>query len=193
VHTHCRYGYFGVDEVTGEGYALATDAWADAPEEPVNNHCIDSWTLAPVTVPIAGLTPYPADVRGQPDWAAHVIVTPVSMLTMGDVSEGSVADKYDNAYNSLGVTPNGGHYGSGMVNSDPLIMIESGNASLVSVGVSTLAASAQVLDTLSVTRALYECREGANARLSNELFIQVGRADSWLGHVLASRSACFGH
>lgn len=47
-------GYFGVDVVTGEGYAFATDAWADAPKEPTDGHCIDSWTLAPVKVPIAG-------------------------------------------------------------------------------------------------------------------------------------------
>lgn len=51
---NATHGYFGVDTVTGEGYAFATDAWADAPEEPVGNHCIDSWTLAPVKVPIAG-------------------------------------------------------------------------------------------------------------------------------------------
>ena len=66
------FGYFGVDHVTGEGYAFATDTWADAPEEPTDNHCVDTWTTAPVTVPIAGLTPYPADVRSQPDWAAQV-------------------------------------------------------------------------------------------------------------------------
>jgi hypothetical protein len=168
------WGYFGIDEVTGEGYALSTDAWADAPEEPVDGHCIDSWTLAPVGVPVAGLTPYPADVRGQPDWAAQVVITPVAMLTVGDVSAATAAAKYDAAYAALNVNVGGGLYGDGMINSDPQLMLGSGDAAKVGAAVGTLAASAKVLGTLSVARALYECRDGSEARLSNELFIQVG-------------------
>jgi hypothetical protein len=170
------YGHFGVDQITGTGYALATDAWADAPEEPVEGHCIDSWTMLPVTVPIAGLTPYPADVRGQPEWAAQVIITPVAMLTLGNTTAGSVAQKYDAAYAALGVPAAGGLYGGGMVNSDPMVMLQSSDAAQVGAAVKTLAASAKVLDTLSVARALYECRERDVARLSNELFHQWTKA-----------------
>jgi hypothetical protein len=31
---------------------------------------------------IEQIAPYPADVHGQPDWAAQVIITPVAMLTL---------------------------------------------------------------------------------------------------------------
>ena len=167
------YGYFGVDQVTGAGYAFATDAWADAPEEPVDGHCIDTWTMAPVGVPISGLTPYPADVRGQPNYAAQVVVTPVAMLTLGDTSASTVAAKYDRAYASLNVAAQGGLYGDGMVNSDPLLMLQTGDPVKVGTAVAALVASAKVLGTLSLARSLYECREGASPRLSNELFNQV--------------------
>ncbi|KAI8463993.1 MAG: hypothetical protein J3K34DRAFT_129482 [Monoraphidium minutum] len=166
------YGYFGVDHVTGSGYAIATDAWAAAPEEPVDNHCIDTWTTAPVLVPVGGLTPYPREVRGQPDWAAQVVVTPVSMLTLGDTSDATVAQKYDAAYRSVNVEPQGGAYGLGMVNSDPMLMLQSADPVKIGVAVTTLVASAKALGTLSLARTLYECREGAGARLSNELFNQ---------------------
>ena len=169
------YGHFGVDQITGDGYALATDAWADAPEEPVDHHCVDTWTNVPVKVPVSGLTPYPRDVTGQPDWAAQVVITPVAMLTLGDTSEGSVAQKYDRAYASVNVNAQGGLYGDGMVNSDPMLLLESGEPLKIGVAVSTLVASAKVLDTLTLARALYECRDGESARLSNELFNQVGR------------------
>jgi len=166
------YGYFGVDQVTGNGYAMSTDTWADAPEEPVDGHCIDTWTMIPVTVPVAGLTPYPADVRGQPDWAAQVIITPVAMLTLGNASTASVAASYDSAYAALNVPAAGGLYGAGLVNSDPMLMLQSSDPVKVGTAVKMLGASAKVLDTLSVARALYECREGSGARLSNELFYQ---------------------
>jgi hypothetical protein len=167
------YGYFGVDQVTGEGYSLASNAWADSPEQPTGNHCIDTWTTAPISVPVSGLTPYPADSRGQPDWAAQVVITPVAMLTLGDTSSASVPQKYDAAYASVNVKANGGAYGAGMVNSDPLLMLQTGDPVKIGVAVGSLVASAKVLDTLSLARALYECREGAGARLSNELFNQV--------------------
>lgn len=168
------YGYFGIDYVTGDGYALATNAWAHAPEEPVDNHCVDTWTTVPVKVPISGLTPYPRDVTGQPDWAAQVIVTPVSMLTLGDTSTSTVAQKYERAYTSVNVNAGGGLYGDGMVNSDPMLMLQSGEPAKIGTAVSTLVASAKVLDTLTLARALYECRDGNSTRLSNELFQQVG-------------------
>ena len=167
------YGEFAIDLVTGEGYAFATDTWANAPGEPVDDHCVDTWTLAPIAVPIAGLTPYPGDVRGQPDWAAQVVVTPVSLLTLGDISPSSVTDKYDAAYASVGVPAKGGMYGGGMVNSDPTLMVASGNAEKAAVGVGALVASAKSLGVLSLARSLYECRDGAGARLSNELFNQA--------------------
>lgn len=68
---HATYGYWAVESITGTGQVHATDAWADAPSEN-GPHCVDSWTLAPVRVPVAGLTPYPSDVAGQPDWSAQV-------------------------------------------------------------------------------------------------------------------------
>jgi hypothetical protein len=167
------YGYFGIDKITGDGLALATDAWADSPEEPVENHCVDTWTTIPVGVPISGLTPYPRDVTGQPDWAAQVVVTPVALLTVGDTGSGTVAQKYDAAHAQLNVKAQGGLYGSGMVNSDPILMLSSGNTVKIGVAVSSLVASAKVLNVLSLARALYECRNGNAARLSNELFHQV--------------------
>ena len=132
--------------------------------------------MVPVTVPVAGLTPYPADVRGQPDWAAQVVLTPVSLLTVGDTSTGSVADKYDAAHRALAVEPAGGAYGGGMVNSDPIIMLASGDPKQIGTAVHSLAVSAKVLNVLTVASALYTCREGDKARLSNELFHQVGAA-----------------
>lgn len=166
-------GYFGVEYVTGPGHAHATDAWADAPDEPKQGHCIDTWTLAPVTVPIAGLTPYPADIKGQPDWAAQVVVTPLALLTLGNTSEASVADKYDAIHSLFNASAVGGLYGDGMVNSDPAVMLAVGDAALVGAAVGALAGSGQVLNTLALARALYECRDGDSARLSNELFYQV--------------------
>jgi hypothetical protein len=179
------YGDFAVDLVTGEGYAFATDTWADAPEEPAGGgHCVDTWTLAPVSVPVAGLTPYPGDVKGQPDWAAQVVLTPVSLLTLGDTSAASVADKYDAAYSSVNVHSKGGLYGGGMVNSDPILLVASGDAPKVATGVAALVASAKSLGALTLARSLYECRDGGGARLSNELFNQVrpgakGRGNGW--------------
>ncbi len=174
-------GYFSVDQVTGPGQAHATNAFSASPDQPADGHCVDAWTLLPAAVPVAGLTPYPADVRGQPDWAAQVVVTPVALLTLGDTAGGSVADKYDRAYASLGVAASGGAYGNGMVNSDPAVLLATKEAGKVAAAVASLAASAKVLGTLSAARALYECREGAGARLSNELFYQVGwvRAGVW--------------
>lgn len=55
---------------------------------------------------------------------------------------------------------------------DPLIMIQSGDTKQVMTGVTSLAASAQVLGVLSVARALSECKK-APAVLSNEVFLQV--------------------
>lgn len=124
-------------------------------------------------VPVAGLTPYPGDVRGQPDWAAQVVITPVAMLTLGDTSNGAVKDKYDAAYASVNVNARGGAYGSGMVNSDPMLMLQTGDAAKIGTAVATLVASAKTLDTLTLARSLYECREGGSGRLSNELFNQV--------------------
>ena len=167
------YGYFGIDKITGPGYAFATDAWVDAPEEPIDAHCIDSWTMIPVTVPVSGLTPYPADVKGQPDWSVQVVLTPVTLLTLGNTSEGSVADKFDAAYASVNVDSKGGLYGSGMLNSDPMVMLASSDAAKVGTGVAALVANAKSLGTLSLARALYECRDGTSARLSNELFAQA--------------------
>lgn len=67
-----------------------------------------------------GITPYPSDVKGQPNWAAQVVVTPAALLTLGDAAgAGSAADKYDAAYKGLGVEPRGGLYGAGMISSDP--------------------------------------------------------------------------
>jgi len=155
---------------------LATDTWAHSPEEPQEGHCVDTWTLAPVTVPVAGLTPYPADVTSQPDWAAQVVVTPVALLTLGDTSNATVAEKYNKAFESLGISTQGGAYGDGMVNSDPMVLLASKDPAKISTAVAMLAASAKVLNTLSVARALYEGREGSNARLSNELFQQWAQA-----------------
>ena len=53
-------------------------------------------------------------------------------------------------------------------------MLSSGDPLKVATAVAAIAANAKVLGTLSVARALYECREGAAARLSNEIFVQVG-------------------
>jgi hypothetical protein len=171
------YGYFAVDHATGEGYALATDTWADSPEEPAAEHCVDTWTLAPVKVPVGGLTPYPSEAQGQPDWAAQVVITPVSLLTLGGTAgtggNGSVAARYDAAHAALGVDPKGGLYGRGMMNSDPMAMLASGNPAKVGVGFRAIAAAAKVLTTLATARALYECREQDAARLSNELFFEV--------------------
>lgn len=172
------FGYFGVDHVTGEGYAIAADAWADSPEEPAGGHCIDSWTGAPVAVPVGGLTAYPGAAQRAPDYAAATVVSPAAMLTLGNTSGASVAQKYDDAYAALGVPAAGGQYGDGMFNSDPLLMLQSGSPGNVSVAVRALAANAKVLGTLSLARALYECREGKGARLSNELFVQVGTPPS---------------
>lgn len=177
-----------MDHVTGEGYALATDAWADSPEEPVDGHCIDSWTGAPVTVPIGGLTAYPGVKTNAPDYAAATVVSPASMLTLGNSSEGSVAQKYDDAYAALNVPSRGGQFGDGMVNSNPLQMLQSGAPGNVSVAVRALVANAKVLGTLSLARALYECREGNSTRLSNELFVQVRGQHQ--GRTLQHRCAC---
>ena len=167
------YGYFGVDSVTGEGYAIETDAWADGPEEPVGGHCIDSWTGAQVSVPVGGLTPYPGERHNQPDYAASVVITPVGLLTLGNTTEVLAAQKYDDAFAALNVPVNSGQYGDGMINSDPLQMLQTGDPVQVGTAVRALVASAKVLNTLSLARALYECRDGNNTRLSNELFVQV--------------------
>jgi hypothetical protein len=124
-------------------------------------------------VPVAGLTPYPADVKGQPDWSAQVVLTPVTLLTLGDTSGKSAAAKFDAAYAAVNVNPKGGLYGTGMINSDPMVMLASGDPAKVGVAVATLVASAKSLGTLTLARALYECRDGTSARLSNELFNQV--------------------
>jgi hypothetical protein len=123
-------------------------------------------------VPVGGLTPYPSEAEGQPDWAAQVVITPVSLLTLGVAGNTSVADKYDAAHATLGVAPKGGLYGKGMLNSDPMAMLASGNPAKVGVGFRSLGAAAKVLTTLSTARALYECRDQDAVRLSNELFHQ---------------------
>lgn len=50
------------------------------------------------------------------------------------------------------------------------------DARQVGTAVQSLAASAKVLNTLTAARALYMCRGGAGARLSNELFHQASGA-----------------
>lgn len=180
-------GAFAVDAVTGPGQAMggaeALVAMARSSGAGERRGCVDTWTLAPVAVPVAGLTPYPeaAAARGGRAGAPHVAVTPLALLTLhGDAAAGGglVAEKYAAARAALGVEAGAGgdDGGVGAVDGDPLQMLRSGDARAVGVGVQSLAAGAQVLTTLTAARALYECREGAGARLSHELFGQWGRA-----------------
>lgn len=100
---------------------MATGAWKGSSE----NHngevnCLDSWTLLPVKIPVAGLTPFPDDVTSQENWAEHVVATPVTMSTLGQGSaSATVADlqaSYDAAYEKMGVKV-AGQYTQGMINS----------------------------------------------------------------------------
>lgn len=52
---------------------------------------------------------------------------------------------------------------------DPLMMIQSGNTSQVKIGVTALAASAEVLGVLTMARALSECQRTPSV-LSNKVF-----------------------
>lgn len=56
----------------------------------------------------------------------QVVITPVSLLTLGGDPGTSASAQHDAAHQALGVEPGGGTYGAGMVNSDPLIMLASG-------------------------------------------------------------------
>ncbi|KAF6261861.1 hypothetical protein COO60DRAFT_711727 [Scenedesmus sp. NREL 46B-D3] len=168
------HGTFGVENVTGPGHFVATGAWKGSSE----NHngevnCLDSWTLLPVKIPVAGLTPFPDDVTSQENWAEHVVATPVTMSTLGQGSaSATVADlqaSYDAAYEKMGVKV-AGQYTQGMINSDPLRMLKSDNASQVTAAVTVLAANAQALGALTVARALAECN---GTPMSNELYAKA--------------------
>ena len=126
-----------------------------------------------------------------PSRTPQVVITPVSLLTLGDTSASSAADKYDAAYASVNIDARGGAYGSGMINSDPMLMLQTGNPVKISTAVATLVASAKTLDTLGLARALYECRDGSGARLSNELFNQVGGGRTGPGVGLSRQAAGF--
>jgi hypothetical protein len=100
---------------------VATGAWQGSSE----NHngevnCLDSWTLLPVKIPVGGLTPFPSDVASQEIWAENVVVTPVTMSTLGQgSSSASIADlqaKYDAAYQNMGAKV-AGEYTQGTINS----------------------------------------------------------------------------
>lgn len=54
-------------------------------------------------VPLAGLTPYPAEGSEEPESSMFVTVTPVAMMTLGDTSGSAVKNKYANAYTKLAV------------------------------------------------------------------------------------------
>lgn len=114
-------GTFGIENVTGPGHIISTGAWAGTTE----NHngeinCLDSWTGLSVHIPVGGLTPFPDDVASQPGWAEQVVITPISLVTLGQGSaSANITDlqaKYDNAHRALGVVPVG-EFSQGMINS----------------------------------------------------------------------------
>jgi hypothetical protein len=55
---------------------------------------------------------------------------------------------------------------------DPLRLLRTKEVRNVKAAVGMLVNSAKILSTLTAARALYECNNGANAQLSNELFHQ---------------------
>lgn len=125
------------------GYAFATNAWAPAPELPSDNHCVDSWTNAPVRVPISGITPYPAAAEGIPNWATRAVVTPAAMLTVGDALAGDAGARYTAAYAALNVTSKAELYpGGGLMASDPQLLLASGET--LKVGAAVRAGAAEL-------------------------------------------------
>jgi hypothetical protein len=58
---------------------------------------------------------------------------------------------------------------------DPLRLLRTKEVRNVKAAVGMLVNSAKVLSTLTAARALYECANGADAQLSNELFVQWTR------------------
>lgn len=55
---------------------------------------------------------------------------------------------------------------------DPIQLIKSKDVKNVRAAIGVMVNSAKILSTLTVARALYECKNGAEAQLSNELFHQ---------------------
>eukprot|EP00882_Tetradesmus_deserticola_P028007 GHRQ01031169.1.p1 GENE.GHRQ01031169.1~~GHRQ01031169.1.p1 ORF type:complete len:693 (+),score=168.67 GHRQ01031169.1:263-2080(+) len=92
------------------------------------------------------------------------------MATLGQGSAAatiaSLQAKYDTAYQNMGAKVVG-QYTQGMLNSDPLRMLTSGNVSQVTAAVTVLAANAQALGALTIARALAECK---GTLVSNELY-----------------------
>lgn len=98
----------------------AINAFTNSSMKPLEGHCIDTWTMAKIKVPVGGLVPYPKDIQGQNAGALdmpNVIITPISMLTVGDFSSKNITDKYNAAYAKLHAAPGMGQYGQGAINS----------------------------------------------------------------------------
>jgi hypothetical protein len=82
---------------------VLTNTWVCAAEKPVVDRCIDSWTDIPLKVPVAGLTPYPAEGAEDPESNMFVTVTPMALTTLGDTSSSSIKSKYTTAFTKLAV------------------------------------------------------------------------------------------
>ena len=95
---------------------VLTNTWAEwAYTDQPYLHCYDEWTESKVLVPMGGLVPYPDDVVTS-NGAPVVVVTPVSLLTLGDTSDASVADKYKAVYAQLDLDGSEIQVGSGLIN-----------------------------------------------------------------------------
>jgi hypothetical protein len=95
---------------------VITNTWAEwAYMDQPYLHCYDEWTESKVLVPMGGLVPYPGDV-GASNGAPAVVVTPVSLLTLGDTSDASVVDKYKSVYAHMDIDGSEVEFGSGLIN-----------------------------------------------------------------------------
>jgi hypothetical protein len=76
---------------------------------------------------------------------------------------------------------------------DPLRLLRTKEVRNVKAAVGMLVNSAKILSTLTAARALYECNNGANAQLSNELFHQWTQSlvDSTTMHSAGTAVTCY--